>query len=103
MKKVFFFLIIFFKFTVVNSENNIVFIDVQFIIDNSKLGKFYSNKLKLNKEKKYTFIMIEHDLDFISKLCDTIIVMAEGQFLTQGNIKQIKSNQKVIDIYLGKS
>ena len=58
---------------------------------------------KLNKEKKYTFIMIEHDLDFISKLCDTIIVMAEGQFLTQGNIQQIKSNQKVIDIYLGKS
>ena len=52
MKKVFFFLIIFFKFTVVNSENNIVFIDVQFIIDNSKLGKFYSNKLKLNKEKR---------------------------------------------------
>ena len=58
---------------------------------------------KLNKENKYTFIMIEHDLDFISKLCDTIIVMAEGQFLTQGNIQQIKSNQKVIDIYLGKS
>ena len=58
---------------------------------------------KLNKEKKYTFIMIEHDLDFISKLCDTIIVMAESQFLTQGNIQQIKSNQKVIDIYLGKS
>ena len=42
-------------------------------------------------------------LDFISKLCDTIIVMAEGQFLTQGNLQQIKSNQKVIDIYLGKS
>ena len=58
---------------------------------------------KLNNEKKHTFIMIEHDLDFISKLCDTIIVMAEGQFLTQGNIQQIKSNQKVIDIYLGKS
>ena len=58
---------------------------------------------KLNNEKKYTFIMIEHDLDFISKLCDTIIVMAEGQFLTQGNIQQIKSNQKVIDIYLGKT
>ena len=71
---------------------------------NKTLLKKISNIIKkLNKEKKYTFIMIEHDLDFISKLCDTIIVMAEGQFLTQGNIKQIKSNQKVIDIYLGKS
>ena len=71
---------------------------------NKTLLKKISNIIKkLNKENKYTFIMIEHDLDFISKLCDTIIVMAEGQFLTQGNIKQIKSNQKVIDIYLGKS
>ena len=71
---------------------------------NKTLLKKISNIIKkLNKEKKYTFIMIEHDLDFISKLCDTIIVMAEGKFLTQGNIQQIKSNQKVIDIYLGKS
>lgn len=71
---------------------------------NKTLLKKISNIIKkLNKEKKYTFIMIEHDLDFISKLCDTVIVMAEGQFLTQGNIQQIKSNQKVIDIYLGKS
>ena len=71
---------------------------------NKTLLKKISNIIKkLNKENKYTFIMIEHDLDFISKLCDTIIVMAEGQFLTQGNIQQIKSNQKVIDIYLGKS
>ena len=71
---------------------------------NKTLLKKISNIIKkLNKEKKYTFIMIEHDLDFISKLCDTIIVMAEGQFLTQGNIQQIISNQKVIDIYLGKS
>ena len=71
---------------------------------NKTLLKKISNIIKkLNKEKKYTFIMIEHDLDFISKLCDTIIVMAEGQFLTQGKFQQIKGNQKVIDIYLGKS
>ena len=72
-------------------------------VDKTLLKKISDIIKKLNKEKKYTFIMIEHDLDFISKLCDTIIVMAEGQFLTQGNIQQIKSNQKVIDIYLGKS
>ena len=72
-------------------------------INKTLLKKISKIIKKLNNEKKYTFIMIEHDLDFISKLCDTIIVMAEGQFLTQGNIQQIKSNQKVIDIYLGKS
>ena len=72
-------------------------------VNKTLLKKITNIIKKLNKEKKYTFIMIEHDLDFISKLCDTIIVMAEGQFLTQGNIKQIRSNQKVIDIYLGKT
>lgn len=72
-------------------------------VNKTLLKKISNIIIKLNKEKKYTFIMIEHDLDFISKLCDTIIVMAEGQFLTQGNIQKIKSNQKVIDIYLGKS
>ena len=57
---------------------------------NKTLLKKISNIIKkLNKEKKYTFIMIEHDLDFISKLCDTIIVMAEGQFLTQGRIQPV--------------
>tara|TARA_E500000331_G_C17213692_1_gene694900 strand:- start:85 stop:840 length:756 start_codon:yes stop_codon:yes gene_type:complete len=72
-------------------------------VNKTLLNKISKIIKKLNKEKKYTFIMIEHDLEFISKLCDTIIVMAEGEFLTQGNIHQIKSNQKVIDIYLGKS
>ena len=36
---------------------------------------------KLNKEKGYTFCMIEHDMDFISRLCDPVIVMAEGSVL----------------------
>ena len=72
-------------------------------VNKTLLNKISKIIKKLNKEKKYNFIMIEHDLEFISKLCDTIIVMAEGEFLTQGNIHQIKSNQKVIDIYLGKS
>ena len=34
--------------------------------------------LKLNKEQGYTFCMIEHDMEFISRLCDPVIVMAEG-------------------------
>ena len=33
---------------------------------------------RLNKEKGYTFCMIEHDMDFIGRLCDPVIVMAEG-------------------------
>ena len=57
--------------------------------------------IKLNKEKGYTFCMIEHDMDFISRLCDPVVVMAEGQFLTSGTADEVKSNEDVIEAYLG--
>ena len=58
---------------------------------------------KLNKKEGYTFCMIEHDIEFISKLCDKVIVMAEGRVLTQGKMEGIKKNEKVITAYLGRS
>ncbi len=57
--------------------------------------------IRLNKEFDYTFCMIEHDMDFISKLCDQVIVMAEGAVLAEGTAEEIKSNEVVIEAYLG--
>jgi len=56
----------------------------------------------LNKEKNYTFFVIEHDMELISKLCETVIVMAEGSVLFQGSFEEVKSNEEVIDAYLGR-
>ena len=58
--------------------------------------------IRLNRERGYTFCMIEHDMDFISRLCDPVIVMAKGAVLTQGSAKQVKSNEQVIEAYLGR-
>ena len=57
--------------------------------------------LRLNRERGYTFCMIEHDMDFISRLCDPVIVMAKGSILTKGTADEIKSNPDVIEAYLG--
>ena len=57
---------------------------------------------KLNYEKNYTFFMIEHDMNFLSKLCDKVIVMTEGSVLVEGEIDEIKKNEKVIEAYLGR-
>ena len=57
---------------------------------------------RLNKEKGYTFCMIEHDIDFISRLCDPVIVMAEGSVLFEGTSEEVKKNEKVIESYLGR-
>jgi len=58
--------------------------------------------LKLNKEEGYTFCMIEHDMEFISRLCDPVIVMAEGSVLFEGTAEDAKKNEKVIESYLGR-
>ena len=57
--------------------------------------------LRLNKEKGYTFCMIEHDMEFISRLCNPVIVMAEGSVLFEGTADEVK-NEQVIESYLGR-
>ena len=47
--------------------------------------------------------MIEHDIEFISRLCDPVIVMAEGSILMTDKISKVKENDKVIEVYLGKN
>lgn len=58
--------------------------------------------VKLNQERGYTFCMIEHDMDFISRLCDPVIVMAEGTVLAQGTATEVRANETVIEAYLGR-
>jgi branched-chain amino acid transport system ATP-binding protein len=57
--------------------------------------------IRLNKERGYTFCVIEHDMDFIGKLCDPVIVMAEGKVLAEGSAADIMKNEAVIEAYLG--
>jgi len=58
--------------------------------------------LRLNKEQGYTFCMIEHDMEFISRLCNPVIVMAEGSVLFEGTSDEVKKNERVIECYLGR-
>ncbi|SIO19527.1 amino acid/amide ABC transporter ATP-binding protein 1, HAAT family [Rhodovulum sp. ES.010] len=57
--------------------------------------------VRLNKERGYTFCVIEHDMDFIGRLCDPVIVMAEGKVLAEGRADEIMQNEAVIEAYLG--
>jgi branched-chain amino acid transport system ATP-binding protein len=70
---------------------------------NRTLLKEISNSIfRLNKEKGYTFCMIEHDMEFISKMCDPVIVMSEGSVLFKGTADEVKNNEQVIESYLGR-
>ena len=83
-------------------EPKIVFLDeVGAGVNRTLLQTIGDSILRLNQEMGYTFCMIEHDMEFISKLCEPVIVMAEGSVLAQGSASEIKANNAVIEAYLG--
>lgn len=70
-------------------------------VNKTLLKKIGQSIKTLNSELGYTFFMIEHDIDFISSLCDAVIVMTEGSVLTEGKAEKIKNDDRVIEAYLG--
>ena len=83
-------------------DAKIVFLDeVGAGVNRTLLNTIGDAILRLNKERGYTFCMIEHDMEFISRLCDPVICMAEGAVLAQGTADEVKNNEEVIEAYLG--
>lgn len=83
-------------------DARIVFLDeVGAGVNRTLLNTIGDAILRLNKERGYTFVVIEHDMDFIGKICDPVICMAEGRVLAQGTLAEIKANEQVIEAYLG--
>jgi branched-chain amino acid transport system ATP-binding protein len=54
-----------------------------------------------NREHGTTFVVIEHNMEFVMSLCTRIIVLAEGRIIAEGLPEDIRANQTVIDAYLG--
>ncbi|WP_417691383.1 ABC transporter ATP-binding protein [Roseibium sp.] len=57
----------------------------------------------LNRDRGYTFILIEHDMEMIEKLCHPVVCMAEGAVLIQGNFQTVRSDSRVLEAYLGET
>jgi branched-chain amino acid transport system ATP-binding protein len=55
----------------------------------------------LNRERGYTFILIEHDMEMVGKLCDPVVCMAEGRVLVQGPFETVRRDPRVLEAYLG--
>lgn len=84
-------------------EAKIVFLDeVGAGVNRTLLNTIGDAIVRLNRERGYTFCVIEHDMDFIGRLCDPVIVMAEGKVLAEGPADHIMENEAVIEAYLGR-
>jgi len=83
-------------------DARIVFLDeVGAGVNRTLLNTIGDAIIQLNRERGYTFVVIEHDMDFIERLCDPVICMAEGKVLAEGTLAEIKANEQVIEAYLG--
>ena len=84
------------------TDAKIVFLDeVGAGVNRTLLHQIGDSILRLNREFGYTFCMIEHDMQFIARMCDPVIVMAQGRVLAKGSAVQVQANEDVIDAYLG--
>ena len=70
-------------------------------VNRTLLARLAEDIRRLNRERGYTFCIIEHDMDLIAELCNPVIVMAQGSVLTQGTMAEVRSNEAVLEAYLG--
>ena len=54
-----------------------------------------------NAQEKATFVIIEHNMEFVMSLCTRVIVLAEGKILAEGPPAEVRADPRVVDAYLG--
>ena len=57
--------------------------------------------ITLNRSQGGSFVVIEHNMDFIMRLCPHVICMVEGRVMAEGPPSAVQSNRQVLDAYLG--
>ena len=65
------------------------------------LGDLRERLRAMNTESGATFVVIEHNLDFVMALCCSVVVLAEGRVIANGPPAEVRANKDVIDAYLG--
>lgn len=70
-------------------------------VNRTLLGKLANAIERLNRERGYTFCVIEHDMDLIARLCDPVMVMANGELIAHGDMATLRENPQVREAYLG--
>jgi branched-chain amino acid transport system ATP-binding protein len=70
-------------------------------VNKTLLNDLAGNIERMNKELGYTFFVIEHDMDLIGRLCDPVIVMAQGEKIAEGPMAEIRANPQIVEAYFG--
>lgn len=68
---------------------------------NPTLTNILIERIRELNERGVTFVVIEHDMDFVMRHCDPVIAMAAGRVMFQGTSEEARTNPELLDAYLG--
>jgi branched-chain amino acid transport system ATP-binding protein len=70
-------------------------------VNPSLVDQLHDLLVQLNRSQGGSFVVIEHNMDFIMKLCPYVICMVEGKVLAEGAPQDVQANRQVLEAYLG--
>lgn len=87
---------------VVMTQPKLLLLDEPFAGINPVLSARLSDYIEaLCEDEGITFLIIEHNLAMVERLCHTVIVMALGRTIAEGNMAELRQNPAVVEAYLG--
>ncbi|ERH12749.1 MAG: ABC-type branched-chain amino acid transport system, ATPase component [halophilic archaeon J07HB67] len=83
------------------TEPDVLLLDEPFAGVNPSLEERLLEHVHELREDGYTFLIVEHDMDLIMDNCEHVVVMHQGSVLTEGPPESVRTNEDVIEAYLG--
>ena len=83
------------------AEPRLVLLDEPIAGVNPALAERIADHVRTLRDEGVTFLVIEHHMDLIARLCDPVIVMVQGARLTEGSFADVAADPAVQDAYMG--
>jgi ABC-type branched-subunit amino acid transport system ATPase component len=68
---------------------------------NPTMLNYLSERIRLLNGRGVTFLVVEHNMEFVMKLCDKVMVMHRGACIAEGTPEEVRANPAVLEAYLG--
>jgi branched-chain amino acid transport system ATP-binding protein len=83
------------------TDPDVLLLDEPFAGVNPSLEERLLEHVHALREEGYTFLLVEHDIDLIMENCSRVIVMHQGSILADGDPQAVRTDERVVDAYLG--